>query len=96
MYEKIIGLAVLLFCSLVLWGLSKIFKWQEKWEAREPEPREESDREKDGPMKRYLNDDKLTRRWQTAKSIKNVNEGKTEIKNGEDRFHLTPRDQDPE
>lgn len=45
---------------------------------------------KEGFLKRYLNDRKLTKRWQTAEAMTLVNEGKSAVKNKEDRFHLTP------
>ena len=45
---------------------------------------------KEGFLKRYLNDRKLTKRWQVAEAMRLANEGKSAVKNKEDRFHLTP------
>ena len=49
---------------------------------------------KAGLAERYLNDDKLTKRWQNAQDMKLANEGKLPVGNKEDRFHLTPSDRD--
>ena len=49
---------------------------------------------KAGLAERYLNDDKLTKRWQNAQDMKLANEGKLPVGNKEDRFHLTPTDRD--
>ena len=49
---------------------------------------------KAGLAERYLNDDKLTKRWQNAQDMKLANEGKLPVGNKEDRVHLTPSDRD--
>ena len=43
----------------------------------------------DSPLKHWMNDRKLTKRWQVAESMTLVNEGKSTVGNKEDRFHLT-------
>jgi hypothetical protein len=42
-------------------------------------------------IKKWLNDRKLSRRWQVAESLRLSNEGKAPVKKKEDRFHITQR-----
>ena len=42
----------------------------------------------------WLNDPRLTKRWQVASDLVKVNNGTAPVKNKEDRFHLTPSNEE--
>ena len=74
---------------LLLWGVTAFLK--SKGFSMESKMTE-GDEEGDSVVKDYLNDAKLTERWQNAKDVKLAVEGKKTVKDGEDRFHLTGKD----
>ena len=83
----LIGFALLMFVITRLYRkvTGKEMDFSKTPEAKDTEP---------SAAEEWLNDRKLTERWQVAEDMTKVNEGTIPIKNKEDRFHLTPTNEE--
>ena len=87
------GIIILLAVVVVLCLISIVYK-QITGKEMDFSSSKEKKESKDTGIKRWLNDRKLSRRWQVAESMRLANEGKAPVKNKEDRFHITQRNED--
>ena len=87
------GIIILLAVAVVLCLISVVYKQITGREMDFSSSKEKKESKETG-IKRWLNDRKLSRRWQVAESMRLANEGKAPVKNKEDRFHLTQRYED--
>ena len=87
------GIIILLAVAVVLCLISVVYK---QITGREMDFSSSKEKKESGDtcIKRWLNDHKLSRRWQVAESMRLANEGKAPVKNKEDRFHITQRYED--
>lgn len=91
------GIIILLAVAVVLCLISVVYKQITGREMDFSSSKDSSKEKKesgDTCIKRWLNDHKLSRRWQVAESMRLANEGKAPVKNKEDRFHITQRYED--
>ena len=87
------GIIILLAVVVVLCLISIVYKQITGKEMDFSSSKEKKESKETG-IKRWLNDRKLSRRWQVAESMRLANEGKAPVKNKEDRFHITQRNED--
>jgi hypothetical protein len=85
----IITLCAVIVFGIVMWLITLGYKALTGREMDFSAPVKEKC-QKDTPARRWLNDRKLTRRWQVAESMRLSNEGRAPVGNKEDRFRLTP------
>ena len=87
------GIIILLAVVVVLCLISIVYKQITGKEMDFSSSKEKKESKETG-IKRWLNDRKLSRRWQVAESMRLANEGKAPVKNKEDRCHITQRNED--
>ena len=90
---NIYGLLILVGFVVLMFVISRLYRkvtGKEMDFSKTPEAKETAP----SAAEEWLNDRKLTERWQVAEDMTKVNEGTIPIKNKEDRFHLTPTNEE--
>ena len=90
---NIYGLLILVVFVVLMFVISRLYRkvtGKEMDFSKTPEKKETEP----SAAEEWLNDRKLTERWQVAEDMTKVNEGTIPIKNKEDRFHLTPTNEE--